>query len=232
MRKFTLLVADNFEPARQSYKRRLTGKGYEVLLAADPQEAEAKLKEHLVHLAVIDVRLENDSNENDRSGLELCERIDPIVPRILVSGFTDWTVIREALRPHLIGTRNQLADGFFFKGFGPGGQEDTLLYKEIERILAEEYEIVPKSRIAVLTSGGDSPGMNAAIWSVVRTAMRNDIEVLGVLDGYDGLISGNMRKLKWNDVSDIMIESGTILGSARSDDFFDAEKEMPPSTIS
>jgi len=224
MSQFTILVADNLESARESYERRLIKRGYEVQLAGSPEEAEELLREHLIHLALIDVRLEKDANENDRSGLELCKRMDPIVPRILISGFTDWTVIREALRPYPLGERKRLADGFFFKGFGESGHEDVWLYQEIARILKEEYEFVPKDRIAVLTSGGDSPGMNAAIWSVVRTAIRNHTEVLGVLDGYHGLIKGNMRKLRWNDVSDIMIESGTVLGSARCDEFYEARQ--------
>ncbi len=74
-------------------------------------------------------------------------------------------------------------------------------------------------RIGVLTSGGDAPGMNAAIRSVVRTGLNEGWEVLGVRQGYDGLISGNMVPLKARDVSGIIQLGGTILGSARCAEF-------------
>lgn len=74
-------------------------------------------------------------------------------------------------------------------------------------------------KIGVLTSGGDSPGMNAAIRGVVRTAVYNDIECLGVFRGYDGLIAGDFKKLHVRSVSKILGRGGTILKSARSEEF-------------
>lgn len=74
-------------------------------------------------------------------------------------------------------------------------------------------------RIAVLTSGGDAPGMNAAIRAVVRTGIAKDWEVYGVEQGYSGLISGTMRLLGARDVSGIIQQGGTILGSARCPEF-------------
>ncbi|WP_066292513.1 6-phosphofructokinase [Bacillus sp. FJAT-29937] len=74
-------------------------------------------------------------------------------------------------------------------------------------------------RIGVLTSGGDSPGMNAAIRAVVRKAIYHDIEVFGVLGGYSGLISGNINKLELGSVGDIIHRGGTILYSARCEEF-------------
>ncbi len=74
-------------------------------------------------------------------------------------------------------------------------------------------------RIAVLTSGGDAPGMNAAIRSVVRTGIHEGLEVFGIYRGYNGLISGDMRPLGRSDVSNIIQQGGTILFSARSDAF-------------
>jgi 6-phosphofructokinase 1 len=77
-------------------------------------------------------------------------------------------------------------------------------------------------RIAVLTSGGDAPGMNAAIRAVVRTSLYRGWEVFGVRQGYAGLIVGDMRSLTARDVGGIMQQGGTVLGSARSPEF---EKE-------
>lgn len=70
-------------------------------------------------------------------------------------------------------------------------------------------------RIAVLTSGGDAPGMNAAIRAIVRTGIDKGWEVLGVRQGYAGLIAGNMVPMGARDVSNIIQSGGTILGSAR-----------------
>lgn len=74
-------------------------------------------------------------------------------------------------------------------------------------------------KIAVLTSGGDAPGMNAAIRGVVRTALYEGIEVYGIYDGYWGLSQGKIKKLERNSVSDIISRGGTILGSARFPEF-------------
>ncbi|MEI6519986.1 MAG: 6-phosphofructokinase [bacterium] len=74
-------------------------------------------------------------------------------------------------------------------------------------------------RIAVLTSGGDSPGMNAAIRAVVRTGTSMGIEVIGVRQGFQGLVEGNFTLMDTQSVSGIINMGGTILHSARSMDF-------------
>ena len=70
-------------------------------------------------------------------------------------------------------------------------------------------------KIGVLTSGGDAPGMNAAIRAVVRRALAKGLKVKGILKGYEGLIDGKMRDLHAKDVSNIIGRGGTILYSAR-----------------
>ncbi len=74
-------------------------------------------------------------------------------------------------------------------------------------------------KIGILTSGGDAPGMNAAIRACVRSGLSLGLEVYGVFDGYEGLVNNNIRKLERGDVSDIIIQGGTVLGSARLEDF-------------
>jgi 6-phosphofructokinase 1 len=74
-------------------------------------------------------------------------------------------------------------------------------------------------RIAVLTSGGDAPGMNAAIRAVVRTGIDKGWEVYGVRHGYAGLIAGNINLMTARDVGGIIQQGGTILGSARCPEF-------------
>ena len=74
-------------------------------------------------------------------------------------------------------------------------------------------------KIAVLTSGGDSPGMNAAIRSVVRTCAYHNIECVGVYRGYEGLIEGDFKQMDARSVRGILNKGGTILKSARSKEF-------------
>mgnify|MGYP004584238727 FL=1 len=74
-------------------------------------------------------------------------------------------------------------------------------------------------KIGVLTSGGDAPGMNAAIRGVVRAAISMDMEIVGVYRGYNGLISGDIKPLNARSVSDIIHRGGTILYTARSPEF-------------
>lgn len=74
-------------------------------------------------------------------------------------------------------------------------------------------------KIGVLTSGGDAPGMNAAIRAVTRTAIFHNLEVVGIFQGYKGMISNNMRQLTSKDVSNIIQQGGTMLKSARCMEF-------------
>lgn len=74
-------------------------------------------------------------------------------------------------------------------------------------------------KIAVLTSGGDAPGMNAAVRAVCRTALYYDIECFGIYRGYQGLIENDIKKLATTDVSSIIQRGGTILKTARSEEF-------------
>ncbi len=74
-------------------------------------------------------------------------------------------------------------------------------------------------KIGVLTSGGDAPGMNAAVRAVVRSALARGVEVVGICKGYTGLISGELRKLTSLDVANITGLGGTILYSDRCDEF-------------
>ena len=76
-------------------------------------------------------------------------------------------------------------------------------------------------RLAVLTSGGDAPGMNAAVRSVVRTALERQARVFAIYEGYQGMVEGGdrIREMNWDSVGGILNLGGTIIGTARSDDF-------------
>lgn len=74
-------------------------------------------------------------------------------------------------------------------------------------------------RIAVMTSGGDAPGMNAAIRAVVRTGLEHQVEVFGIRQAYTGLLNGDMSLLTSREVSGILQRGGTILQTARNEEF-------------
>ena len=78
-------------------------------------------------------------------------------------------------------------------------------------------------KIGVLTSGGDAPGMNAALRAVVRTGLSLGMEVYGISDGYTGLLNGEIKQLEWRSVGDIMQRGGTILRTARSKRFLESK---------
>ncbi|HJR81987.1 MAG TPA: 6-phosphofructokinase [Anaerolineales bacterium] len=77
------------------------------------------------------------------------------------------------------------------------------------------------TKIAVLTSGGDAPGMNAAVRAVVRTALDRGVDIYAIYEGYQGMVDGSdyIRKMDWDSVGGILQLGGTVIGSARCDDF-------------
>lgn len=80
-----------------------------------------------------------------------------------------------------------------------------------------------KPRIAVLTSGGDAPGMNAAIRAVVRMALARDCEAVGIRHGYEGLIDGNFIEMELGSVGGVLDRGGTFIGTSRSERMFTDE---------
>lgn len=74
-------------------------------------------------------------------------------------------------------------------------------------------------KIAVLTSGGDAPGMNAAIRAVVRAGIYHGLEVYGIRRGYDGLVNGDIMQMEAKSVANIIQRGGTILKTVRSEEF-------------
>src|SRR6185503_14606929 len=79
------------------------------------------------------------------------------------------------------------------------------------------------SKIGVLTSGGDAPGMNAAIRAVVRTGLYHGLEVYGILRGYQGMIDDEIIKMETKSVANIIQRGGTVLKTARCKEFFEYE---------
>jgi len=81
-------------------------------------------------------------------------------------------------------------------------------------------------KIALITSGGDSPGMNACIRAIVKTALHYDIIPFGIFDGYKGMIEKRGAELTYQDVDNIVQRGGTILGTARCEEFRTTEGRL------
>ena len=79
------------------------------------------------------------------------------------------------------------------------------------------------TKIGILTSGGDAPGMNAAIRAVVRTGIYHGLEVYGIMRGYQGMIEDDIIKMEGRSVANIIQRGGTILKTARCKEFFEPE---------
>ncbi len=214
--RFKILIADNAQGSRDAYRPALLEAGYDVYEATTPEEAKSILEEHLIHLALVDLRLIDDGNELDKSGLELCREIDNFVLKVLITAFpNDWKLVRSVLQAGSDGQTEALADGFYSKADDPIEKLTEL----VSLLLNREFEIPCQQRIAVLTSGGDAPGMNAAVSAIVRFAMNQNVEVIGIEEGYQGVIENRMYKLRWAYASKVLSEGGTFLRTARCDDF-------------
>src|SRR5262249_40834138 len=91
---------------------------------------------------------------------------------------------------------------------------------------------MPTKRLGLLTAGGDCPGWNAVIRAVTKSALRETppIEIIGILDGYSGLVTGRIRRLTDDDVSGLLPRGGTILGTSNRDNPFQflSEGETTP----
>ncbi|KAK6755100.1 hypothetical protein RB195_013838 [Necator americanus] len=79
--------------------------------------------------------------------------------------------------------------------------------------------MVESKSIAVITSGGDSQGMNSAIRSIVRYGLRMKCRIFFVYEGYEGLITNKVEEAKWESVSNIIHKGGTMIGASRSEGF-------------
>ncbi|ELA41640.1 uncharacterized protein VICG_01273 [Vittaforma corneae ATCC 50505] len=99
-------------------------------------------------------------------------------------------------------------------------QDQTVIYDNIgTEIILEAKKSYSDIRLGVLTSGGDSPGMNSAVRSIVRYSLKNNIKVFGIYRGFEGLIRGDIRELGWDNETHSSGQSGTYLLSARSEKF-------------
>ena len=131
---YRILVVDNSSHVRQSLDMLLTAQGYQVFVADNPVEARRLLRKGRVHLAVVDIRLEDDDDLQDVSGLELAASLDPLVTRIVITGYDSHENMRSALRPIL--PDNIPANDYILKRDGP-----AVLLEAVERVCRDEIDV-------------------------------------------------------------------------------------------
>lgn len=129
MTKATVLLADNSLEYSRSLAELLKIEGYQVVLAANSTEARRLLEQGGIDLAILDLRLSEDDDTQDLSGLELAQDIAPSIPKIILTAYPSIQVVREALKQHLDGL--PIATDFVTKVDGPNA-----ILSSIERSLA------------------------------------------------------------------------------------------------
>lgn len=128
-----ILLAENDPDALNATKLRLETKGFTVFPASGPDEARLILQQKRVHLAIVDIRLEDDSSGYDTSGLDLARKIDPIVARIILTGYPSYDYLREILGQAIAGIP---PDDFLTKQEGP-----EALLQAVEKVFREKVAI-------------------------------------------------------------------------------------------
>ena len=103
MKKGRILVVDNDVDVREIWKKRLEVEGYLVFTAASPNEAKELMQTNRVHLAIIDLKLIDHSDLNDISGIELAKELDPLIVKIILTGYPNMETMKRALGPRLDG---------------------------------------------------------------------------------------------------------------------------------
>lgn len=129
MSRETILFADNDPVFLETRSEFLRQKGYKVLTTTCPTEARELFRKEHIDLAIFDARLEDDADEKDFSGLVLARRVDPSVPKIILTGFPSVATVRLALGPDLEGIK--VAVDFVAKMEGP-----EALLQAVEEVLS------------------------------------------------------------------------------------------------
>ena len=98
MSKPKILIADNIESVAKTYAEYLELHGYQVRRVSTPEQCQRALEEERIHLAILDLRMRDDGDEKDISGLTLAQQSNPRIPKIILTAFPSWEMVREALR--------------------------------------------------------------------------------------------------------------------------------------
>jgi DNA-binding NarL/FixJ family response regulator len=204
-----ILLVENDEGYRSSLKALLELEGYDVFTASNPLEAEKLIKEITVHLIITDLRVTDDENENDFSGLKFASSIAPTIPKIIVTAFPTVRVVREALSPRLDHELPAAID-FISKTAGP-----QQLLEAIENI----FQNYINNNVPQVKVGGALTTQDASRY-IERQAEQEAIrdlknrEYILIFEprqqGKTSLINYIMRHPKLNDTKTIYIDTSTL----------------------
>lgn len=157
MKKKVILLADNEERFREAFRKLLNKQGYKVIIAKTPKEALRILQtqRYSIDLAILDLRLKNDKDDKDLSGLDIAKRTDSLIPKIIISAYPTFEAAREALGPSI----EQLPPAVYFLDKNETSEyqmevvRDSFLtfqnwfldtQDQINRRLAEDYDTARK----------------------------------------------------------------------------------------
>jgi predicted nucleotide-binding protein/DNA-binding NarL/FixJ family response regulator len=155
--KKTILLADNDPDFLATRKEFMQQAGYVVVLASNPTEARQKLEVGGIDLAILDLRLKDDDDDRDLSGLILAKRVARSVPKIILTNFPTYEYVREALRPQLDGL--PVAVDFLAKREGPMTLLTTV--QDILETVAAEREGAQQGRKVFIAHGHDLDARNS-----------------------------------------------------------------------
>lgn len=140
----TILFADNHPDFSKARSEMLEAEGYRVVLAANPTEARRLLEKNSIDLAILDIRLLDDDDEKDTSGLTLAKEVAPTVPKIILTDYPSVDAVREALKPQFHGLPP--AVDFLEKRAGP-----EAMIASVKRSIAVNIEKKPKQAVLDLS---------------------------------------------------------------------------------
>jgi DNA-binding NtrC family response regulator len=219
MAKTTILFADNHPDFSKARVEMLEAEGYRVILAANPTEARRLLEKNGIDLAILDIRLLDDDDEKDTSGLTLAKEVAPTVPKIILTDYPSVDAVREALKPQLHGLPP--AVDFLEKRAGI-----EAMLASVRRSIAVNIEKNPKPVVLDLSEQLEKDYEEARRQAVFIHRVRLVLIVIGsvvIVGGAIGVIIGQTTAGILGVVSGAVVEALAGLFSKLSED---ANKRM------
>jgi len=194
MPKATILFADNDPDFLKTRAEFLEQEGYLVISAANPTEARRKLETGRIDLAILDIRLENDKDDHDTSGLTLAKEVARTVPKIILTGFPSYKYVREALAPQVDGL--PAAVDFLDKQEGPEALlraiQKALSAPRVAQAVDIAARIKPEEGGDEIQALGDRARTQRKLWLLMGAFASL---VLAAGTGIGAVISGDPRLL-------------------------------------
>jgi DNA-binding NtrC family response regulator len=219
MAKITILFADNHPDFSKTRVEMLEAEGYHVILAANPTEARRALEHNGVDLAILDIRLLDDDDEKDTSGLTIAKEVAPSVPKIILTDYPSVDAVHEALKPQFHGL--PAAVDFLEKRAG-----SEAMIASVRRSIAVNVEKKPKQIKFDLSEHMENYYEETRKQAVLTHRIRLVLFAVGsvvILSGAVGVVMGQTTAGIWGVASGAVVEGLAGLFSKFSED---ANKRM------